>query len=100
MDSASAVMGYVVGSAMLVSAVSILLNVRTRIAASWLGLTVTLTVAFIYLPMLPAASQPSEINNAVNYIADTLLFARSIFLLAASSPVQSKSALILGKPLS
>jgi uncharacterized membrane protein len=89
------VWGYVVGSVMLASGVSILLNVRTRIAASWLGLIVTFAVVFIYLPMLPAASQPSEINNAVNYIADTLLFAGSIFLLAASSPREAKSALDL-----
>jgi hypothetical protein len=32
---------------------------------------------------------PSEVNDAVNYVADTVLFAGSIFLLAAAIPAGS-----------
>jgi hypothetical protein len=36
----------------------------------------------IYSPLLVVAKQGSEINEAVNYIADTLLFGGALLLLA------------------
>jgi uncharacterized membrane protein len=80
------VWGYLIGAILLMSGVSILMNRQARAAGTWLGVAITLVVAFIYLPMLVVAAQPSEMNTAVNYIADTLLFAGSIFLLAGAIP--------------
>jgi uncharacterized membrane protein len=80
------VWGYLIGAILLMSSVSMLMNRRARAAGTWLGVAITLVVAFIYLPMFVVAAQPSEMNTAVNYIADTLLFAGSIFLLAAAIP--------------
>jgi hypothetical protein len=50
-------------------------------AATSLGLTILLTVLWIYLPMLLAA--PTEVV-ALNFFFDTLLFCGAIVLLADS----------------
>jgi uncharacterized membrane protein len=84
--------GYIVGAILLINGFSILTNRHARTAATLLGVAITVVVLFIYVPMLVVAMQPSEVNNAVNYIADTTLFAGSIFLLAAAIPVGSRSA--------
>ena len=78
--------GCVVGAMLLVSGVSILINKHARAAATWLGLGITLVVVFYYLPMVVPAKLPSQLNTAVDYIADTLLFAGNIFLLAGAIP--------------
>jgi hypothetical protein len=66
-------------------------NKHARTAATLLGVAITVVVLFIYVPMRVVAMQPSEVNNAVNYIADTTLFAGSIFRLAAAIPIGSRS---------
>jgi uncharacterized membrane protein len=81
--------GYLMGAALLVTGVSLSINRHARAAATWLGIAITLVVLFICLPMLVTAAQPSEMNTAVNYVADTLLFAGSIFFLAAAIPAKS-----------
>ena len=78
--------GHVVGVMLLVCGVSILINKHARAAATWLGFTITLVVVFYYLPMIVPVKLPSEMNLAVDYIADTLLFAGNIFLLAGALP--------------
>jgi uncharacterized membrane protein len=83
------VWGYIVGAILIISGCLIVTNKYARTAATLLGVTITLVVLFIYVPMLVFAAQPSEVNNAVNYVADTVLFAGSIFLLAAAIPAGS-----------
>jgi hypothetical protein len=51
-------------------------------AATALGLTILLTMLWIYLPMLIAA--PTDVV-ALNYFFDTLLFCGAILLLANTS---------------
>ena len=79
--------GYAVGAMLLICGVSILINKYARAAATWLGFAITLVVVFYYLPMIVPVKLPSQMNTAVDYIADTLLFAGSIFLLAGALPV-------------
>jgi uncharacterized membrane protein len=81
-----ALWGYLIGALLLACGVAMLANLRARMAASWLGLAIVLTVVFLYLPILVAASQPSEMNEALNYVADTLLFGGTIWLVAAALP--------------
>ena len=78
--------GYGVGAMLLICGVSILINKHARAAAIWLGFAITLVVLFYYLPMIVPVKLPSELNTAVDYIADTLLFAGNIFLLAGALP--------------
>lgn len=72
-------LSYFVGVILIVAGVCLLMNKKTRIAATFLGLTILLAVFWIYLPMLLAA--PTDVV-ALNYFFDTLLFCGVILLLA------------------
>ena len=72
-------LSYFVGVILILAGACLLLNKKTRIAATSLGLTILLTVLWIYLPMLAAA--PRDVV-ALNLFFDTLLFCGAILLLA------------------
>ncbi len=72
-------LSYFVGVILIVAGVRLLVNKKTRMAATSLGLTNLLTVLWIYLPMLLRA--PTDVV-ALNYFFDTLLFCGAILLLA------------------
>lgn len=73
------VLSYFVGVILIVAGACLLVNKKTRVAATSLGLTILLTVLWIYLPMLLRA--PTDVV-ALNYFFDTLLFCGAILLLA------------------
>jgi uncharacterized membrane protein len=72
-------LSYFVGVILILAGVSLLVNWKTRMAATSLGLTILLTELWIYLPMLLRA--PTDLV-ALNYFFDTLLFCGTILLLA------------------
>lgn len=74
-------LSYFVGVVLILGGLCLLINLRARLAATCLGLTVLLTMLWIYLPMLIAA--PLEVES-LNYFFDTLLFCGAILLLADS----------------
>jgi hypothetical protein len=81
--------GYLTGAILLVTGASILLNKKTRIAATYLGTWILLLVLFIYGPILIV--QLSDPNTGIkvegiNYFADSLLFAGAILALAGATP--------------
>ena len=82
------VLSYFVGLILILAGVCLLVNQKTRMAATSLGLTILLTVLWIYLPMLLAA--PTDVV-ALNYFFDTLLFCGAILLLA--NAMDKKTAL-------
>jgi len=71
-------LSYFVGVILILAGVCLLVNKKTRMAATALGLTILLTVLWIYLPMLIAA--PTDVV-ALNYFFDTMLFCGAILLL-------------------
>jgi uncharacterized membrane protein len=79
---------YLAGIILLVAGACLLLNKKSRFAATYLGLTILLIVLVIYLPIL--ISIPSDIGNGLNYFADTLLFAGTILLLADALPKENR----------
>jgi len=79
--------GYLTGAVLLATAACLLLNKKSRLAATILGLTIFLIVLVIYLPI--EISIPSDIGNAVNYIADTLMFSGAALLLADALPKEA-----------
>ncbi len=85
------VWGYLVGAALLVAGAAMLINQQTRRAATGLGMTITLVVLCIYIPILIVANGPADQLEAMNYVADTLLYAGTILLLAAAAPTQSRA---------
>jgi uncharacterized membrane protein len=74
-------LSYFVGVILILAGVCLLVNRKARTAATTLGLTILLTVLWIYLPMLLAA--PTDVV-ALNFFFDTLLFSGAILLLANS----------------
>lgn len=75
------VLSYFVGAILILGGVCLLTNQKARTAATTLGLTILLTVLWIYLPMLLAA--PKDVV-ALNFFFDTLFFCGAILLLANS----------------
>ncbi len=82
------VIGIVTGAILLVAGAAILLNKKTRLAATALGSWIVLLVLFVYGPILiaqmfdPSAAAKVE---GINYFADTLLFAATILALASAT---------------
>jgi uncharacterized membrane protein len=73
---------YLVGAVLLAAGIAILFNQRSQIAATYVGLVMTLLTLLLYTPILAMVRQPAQIIGEVNYVADTLFFAGTILLLA------------------
>lgn len=81
--------GYLTGAILFVAGVAILLNRKTRLAATYLGSWIVLLVVFVYGPILIAQLLDPSIAakiEGINYFADTLLFAAAILALARATP--------------
>jgi uncharacterized membrane protein len=81
--------GYLTGAILVVSGAGILLNMKTRLAATYLGTWIVLLVVFIYGPILIAALlDPSTAVKVegLNYFFDTLLFGGAVLALASATP--------------
>ncbi len=81
--------GWVTGAILFVAGICILLNKKTRMAATYLGTWIVLVVVFIYGPILISAlGNPStDVKvEGINYFFDTLLFAGAILALASATP--------------
>ena len=75
---------YLAGAVFIVLGIVLVLNLKTRLAATYLGLAVLVLLAFVYLPMVIA--KPADIDNSLNYFVSTLAFSGVAFLLAAAIP--------------
>ena len=80
------VWGYLAGAILLAAGVGLALNKKSRIAAASIGALMTSLTLFLYLLILSLAHGGSEINEALNYVADTLLFAGAALVLASALP--------------
>jgi uncharacterized membrane protein len=80
---------YLTGAILLVAGVSILLDKKTRMAATYLGTWIVLLVLFVYGPILIVSLADPNTGvkiEGINYFADTLLFAGTILALASATP--------------
>jgi uncharacterized membrane protein YphA (DoxX/SURF4 family) len=83
---------YLTGAILLVSGAAILLDKKTRLAATCLGTWIVLLVVFIYGPILISAlANPStQVKiEGINYFFDTLLFAGVVLALASATPAEA-----------
>jgi uncharacterized membrane protein len=78
--------GYSTGAVLLAAAGAVLVDRHARAAATALGFWVVLLTAFLYVPILAAAGQSSEMVEGLNYVGDTMLFGGTVLLLAAAMP--------------
>jgi len=81
------VWGYLAGAILLAAGISLVLNKKSRLAAASIGALMTVLTLFLYLTILILAhGAPSDFNDALNYVADTLLYAGSALALASALP--------------
>jgi uncharacterized membrane protein YphA (DoxX/SURF4 family) len=93
---APALIGYVTGAILLVAGGCILIGVKTRMAATYLGAWIALLVFTLYLAILIASfSDPStDVKvEAVNYFTDTMLYAGTILALAQAGTGDERSGI-------
>jgi uncharacterized membrane protein len=86
------VWGYLAGAILLVAGIALALNKHARKAAAWIGALMTVLTLFPYLLILIVARTSSDINEALNYVADTWLYAGAALLLASALPRPSANA--------
>jgi uncharacterized membrane protein len=79
---------YLAGAILLAAGIGLLLNKKSRIAAASIGALMTVLTLFLYLGILILARRgsASEINEALNYVADTWLYAGAALVLASALP--------------
>jgi uncharacterized membrane protein len=85
----SGLWGYVGGAVLLVAGIGLLLNKKSRMAATSIGAWMTAVTLFLYLPILVLARGGPEMNEGLNYVADTLLYAGAALALASALPQDS-----------
>jgi uncharacterized membrane protein YphA (DoxX/SURF4 family) len=87
---------YVVGGALwtylaavvyAVAGVLLVVGRYRRAAATWLGLTVLVAVAAVYVPI--QVVERASLANGFNFLADTLMFCGAVLLLAGAMPRES-----------
>jgi uncharacterized membrane protein len=80
------VWAYLTGAVLLAAGIALALNKKPRIAAAAIGALMTVLTLFPYLVMLVRAPGAPEFNEAINYVADTLLYAGAALALASALP--------------
>ena len=80
------VWAYPAGAVLLAAGIALALNIKPRIAAASIGALMTVVTLFPYLAMLVRAHGAPEFNEAINYVADTLLYAGAALVLASALP--------------
>ena len=80
---------YLTGAILVLAGAAMLLNKKTRLAATYLGAWIVLLVIFIYGPILfsTLADPSTQVKiEGINYFFDTLLFAGVVLALANATP--------------
>ncbi|HEV3253395.1 MAG TPA: DoxX family membrane protein [Candidatus Acidoferrales bacterium] len=79
---------YLSGAILLAAGIGLALNKKPRMAAASIGALMTALTLFLYLPILILAhgGATPDINEAINYVADTWLYAGAALLLASALP--------------
>ncbi len=79
--------GYLTGAILLAAGICLAVNMKSRMAAASIGALATALTLFLYLPVLILAYRGGSveaINQGINYVGDTLLFAGSALALASA----------------
>jgi uncharacterized membrane protein len=80
------VWAYLSGAILLAAGIGLALNKKTRMAAASIGALMLFLTLIPYLLILILAHGVVEINEGLNYVADTLLYAGSALALASALP--------------
>jgi uncharacterized membrane protein YphA (DoxX/SURF4 family) len=82
--------GYPVGACLLVAGIALLINKRPRAAAVGIAVVMMLIAVFLHLPILTMTHDPSQMMEAINFVADTMLYAGTALLLARAMPARAR----------
>jgi len=79
---------YMAGAILLASGIGLVLNKKPRMAAASIGalMTVLTLCPYLLILMLALGKPAPEVNEGLNYLADTLLYAGSALALASALP--------------
>ncbi len=80
------VWAYLTGAILLAAGIALALNIKPRMAAASIGALMTFLTLFPYMVMLVRAHSAPDFNEAINYVADTLLYAGAALALASALP--------------
>jgi uncharacterized membrane protein len=82
------VWGYLTGAILMAAGIGLVLNKRSRMAATSIGALMTALTLFLYVPawILARGGTTPEIMEAINYVFDTLLYAGAALALASALP--------------
>jgi uncharacterized membrane protein len=80
------VWAYLAGAILLGAGIGLALNKKSRLAAASIGALMTVLTLSLYLLILIRAHGGPEINEGLNYVADTLLYAGAALVLASALP--------------
>lgn len=72
------------GAILLVAGIALLLNKRSRFAATLAGLVMVVITVFLYTPIWLMDRGPAQVIEGINYVFDTLLYGGTVLLLAAA----------------
>ena len=81
--------GYLTAAILVVAGAAILLAIKTRTAATYLGTWIVILVVLVYGPILIAALMDPSTDvevEGLNYFFDTLLFGGTVLALASATP--------------
>jgi uncharacterized membrane protein len=80
--------GYLTGAILLAAGIGLVMNKKSRIAATSIGALMTVLTLFLYVPIwiLARGGTTPEIMEAINYVFDTLLYAGTALVLASALP--------------
>jgi uncharacterized membrane protein len=78
--------GYLTGAVLLAAGIALALNRKPRMAAASIGALITVLTVFPYLAILLLARGAPAINEGLNYVADTWLYAGAALALASALP--------------
>ena len=79
-----AVWTYLTAAVYLVAGILLLMGKNTRVAATWMGLTVLFVELVVYVPI--GVVERASLATGLNYVADTLMFCGTVLLLAGAMP--------------
>ena len=82
-------MGYPTGVVYVIGGVSLLINRRARLAATWIGLFVLLLVILFNVPLM--VQYGSDIVKGLNFPVDTLMLSGGMLCLAGSLRERSRT---------
>lgn len=80
------------GAILFVAGIALLINKRSRLAASLTGLVMVVITVFLYTPIWLMDRGTAQVVEGLNYFFDTLLYGGAVLLLAAAMPKSDRKS--------